>query len=192
MRIAATFLGFVALTALPALAQMGNPGGMTPGTLESAPGTPAPNQTNNTDRLFARLAAVGGLAEVDFGTLAGKKSQGDVKEFARRMVDDHSKANSQLTDLAKQAGIPLPSDLDADHTAARAKLESAEKARFDTDYMSSQVQDHIKTAQLLKWEINSGEEANLQHFASAQLPIVLDHLRIAQDLLIQLRSHAAR
>jgi putative membrane protein len=192
MRIAAILLGLVAFAARPALAQMGNPGGMTPGTLESAPGTPAPNQTNNTDRLFARLAASGGLAEVDFGTLAGKKTQGDVKDFAKRMVDDHSKANRQLMDLAKQAGIPLPNDLDADHKAARANLEKAEKAQFDADYMSSQVQDHIKTAQLLKWEINSGEDANLQHFASAQLPIVLEHLRMAQDLVIQLRTRAAR
>jgi putative membrane protein len=192
MRIAAALSGLIALSAVPAIAQMGNPGGMTPGTVESAPGTPAPGQTNNTDRLFARLAAAGGLAEVDFGTLAGKKAQGDARDFARRMVDDHSRANKQLTDLARQAGIPLPTELDPDHRAARANLDKAERAQFDTDYMSSQVLDHIKTVQLLKWEINSGQDADLQHFASAQLPIVLDHLRMAQDVLIQLRSRTAR
>jgi putative membrane protein len=174
------------------MAQMGNPGMMTPGSAESGPGTPAPGQTNDTDRLFARLAAAGGMAEIDLATLAEKKTQGGLKDFAKRMVDDHSKANRELADLAKQAGIPLPNELDQDHKAARANLEKAGKATFDGDYLSSQVQDHIKTAHLLEWEINSGQDANLQHFASAQLPIVLDHLQMAQDLQVQSRRQATK
>ena len=35
----------------------------------------------------------------------------DVKEFAKRMVDDHSKANDQLKQLAAQEGVSLPSTL---------------------------------------------------------------------------------
>jgi putative membrane protein len=43
------------LAVVPASAQFGNPGGLDPGTRESAPGVPVPGQTNVSDRLFTTL-----------------------------------------------------------------------------------------------------------------------------------------
>jgi hypothetical protein len=54
----------------PASPAPGNPGGMPPGTSQSAPGVAALRQTNQPDRAFIRAAAVGGLAEVELGRLA--------------------------------------------------------------------------------------------------------------------------
>jgi putative membrane protein len=46
-----------------------------------------------TDKEFARKAAEGGLAQVKVGQLAEEKGQSQtVKDFGKRMVDDHSKA----------------------------------------------------------------------------------------------------
>jgi putative membrane protein len=176
---------FVSMSA--ALAQVGNPGGMAPGTRDRP--AAAAQITNTADQLFVRLAGSGGLAEVDFGMLAGKSGNSDVKAFGRRMADDHSKANLRLADAAKKANLEVPKQLDAEHQAIRAKLSKAgNEARFDLDYVSNQIGDHIKTVQLLEWEINSGQNADIQHFASETLPTVLDHLRMAQDLLVKLRS----
>jgi putative membrane protein len=58
--------------------------------------------------------------------------------------------------------------------------------------MSAQVQDHIKTVQLIEWETNSGQDADIQRFASDTLPTVLAHLRMAEELLMELRVQAAR
>jgi hypothetical protein len=54
MRLLATVSIFALLAAAPALAQTGtgNPAAMAPGTPQSAPGMPAPNQPNQNDRLF--------------------------------------------------------------------------------------------------------------------------------------------
>jgi putative membrane protein len=164
-----------------AAAQMGNPAAVAPGTPQAAPGTPAPQETNNTDRLFARLAATGGKAEVDLGQLAAQKATAtSVKQFAQMMVEDHTKANAKLAELAKAASIALPAGLDPDHQAAREKLENLTGAAFDAAYILAEIEDHQKTVQLLQWEIGSGQDASLQKFAAETLPTVLRHLRHAE------------
>jgi putative membrane protein len=180
------FLAFIpaaaaVLIAAPSAAQMGNPGFFEAGTEQAAPGTPAPHETNNTDRLFARLAATGGKAEVELGQLAQQKAvDPSVKEFARMMIDDHSKANDKLAKLARAADIPLPAGLHPDQQAVREKLDKLSGADFDVAYILAQIEDHQKTVQLLQWEIGSGQDAPMQQFAAETLPIVLGHLRNAQ------------
>lgn len=195
MRVLATTLGLTALCASPLLvsplfAQIGNPAGNAPDTLMDSPGQPMPHQTNYQDRLFAQLAAAGGTAEVDFGNLAKKSGHSAIKEFASRMVDDHSAANEKLKSLAETDKIPLQQGLDDEHKQLRAKLEKLEGAAFDLAYISGQITDHQKTVQLLEWEIGSGQDADLQHFASDTLPTVLEHLRLARDIKAKLATQA--
>lgn len=181
------------ITAAPAAAQMGNPAGFAPDTRMQEPGVPADHQTNNQDRLFAQLAAAGGLAEVDLAKLAATKAaDARVKEFAQAMVDDHSDANSRLKALADAAKIPLPDTLDADHKAVRQKLDAVEGQAFDVAYIRSQIIAHQKTAQLLAWEIGSGEDAQLQQYSATTLPAVMKHLRMAQDIASALTGQASR
>jgi putative membrane protein len=177
--------------AMPAAAQLGNPGFVMPGTPQGAPGVPAPNHANTQDRLFALLLGAGGAAEVDFGRLAGSKAQSEaVKEFARRMVQDHTKSNGELASLANAAQIPLPGELDPDQKDMRAKLVSLTGAAFDLTYMQGQVIDHQKTVILLQWEIGQGQDAPMQQWASATLPVVLGHLEMAKTLLAELGAQS--
>ena len=188
-RISAIAAVLAVLLAAPASAQIGNPAGMAPGTPQSAPGVPAPHQPNQQDRLFVQEAAIGGMAEVDSGKMAEQKGQSSaVKDFGRRMVEDHSKANDRLSALAKAASVPLPGDLDPEHQTMRAELEKLSGAPFDRAYIEGQVQDHQKTVQLLEWEIGSGQDAELKQFASETLPIVLQHLQLAQSVAAQLAA----
>jgi putative membrane protein len=180
------------LAAVPAWAQFGNPGGLDPGTRESAPGVPAPGQTNVPDRLFTTLAAQGELAEVELGKVAQQKSRNDaVTAFAKRMVDDHGKSNARLAELGKLAGLPLPTEPAPDQIDMRQRLSALNGTVFDAEYLRVQVTDHQKTVQLLLWVIASGENADLQHFASGTLPDVLHHLQSAQALVSQLTGAAA-
>ncbi|WP_104826345.1 DUF4142 domain-containing protein [Rhizobium sp. NXC24] len=186
-------LAALTLLGCPALAQIGNPAGMGADTRMTEPGVPAPHQTNNQDRLFAQLAAAGGLAEVEFGKMAAAKANADaVKEFANMMVRDHSDANAKLKTLSDSAKIPLPDELDPDHAAAREKLEKLSDTAYDVAYIKMQIVDHQKAAQLLAWEISMGEDAEMQRFAAATLPVVLDHLHRAQELQAELTDAAMR
>jgi predicted outer membrane protein len=56
----------------------------------------APASAQSADQPFAREAAMGGMAELELGTLAkAKASSADVKQFEDRMVTDHRKANAR-------------------------------------------------------------------------------------------------
>jgi putative membrane protein len=193
MRYLAHGLALATLLAWPAFAQIGNPAGTEPDTRQSAPGVPAPHQTNTQDQLFAQQAAIGGMAEVALGKLAGRKAHNRaVGEFGALMVEDHGKANEKLAMLARSAGIPLPSEPDPEHKAVHTRLERLSGAQFDVAYLEAQIQDHQRSAQLLQWEINSGQDAQLQRFASEALPIVLRHLRMAQDLASRVAGQTPR
>lgn len=189
MRLHMFFIGIVALP-VSAFAQIGNPGFMAPDTRFEAPGVQAPNQTNETDRLFARLVTEGSLAEVTFGELAAERA-GDsaVGDFARRMIEDHTTANEDLAAIAGKSGIPLPEELNADHAAMLEELEGLEGADFDLAYMQGQVIEHQKTVLLLTWEITFGQDAELKRFASATLPTVMEHLEVAREIKAGLAGH---
>lgn len=170
------------ISAGPAGAQTGNPAGVAAGTPERSPGTPVPRTTNNADQLFAHEIAVGGAAEVDFGRLAEQKGGDPVKTFGRRMVEDHSKLNRELADLAKADNIALPRGLDQEHATMQDTLRKLSGADFDRAYIPGQIVEHQKAAQLLEYEIGSGQDAELKSFASRALLIVMQHLEMAQAI----------
>lgn len=67
-----------------------------------------------------------------------------------------------------------------------------EGAAYDTAYIKAQIVDHQKTAQLLIWEIGSGEDAELQRFAADTLPKVLHHLERAKAIHAEITGAAVR
>lgn len=198
MRLLATLSAAVALLAAPAWAQSakpapGNPAGMAPLTPTTESGMPAPDRLNQADRLFIRQATLGGRAEVELGKLAQEAGGSEaVKAFARRMVEDHGKANERLSDLARQSDVAAPQGLGPEHRAMHDELAKLRGADLDRAYIAGQVREHQKTAQLLEWQIGSGQDADLKGYASETLPVVLRHLRMAQGIAADLAHGAAK
>ena len=163
MRVAAIVATLIGLCALPAFAQTSNPANKAAGTRESEAGKPAPHQPNAQDRLFYFLAGVGGKSEVESARVAEKRATDPaVRDFARRMAQDHEKANRQLAQLAKATGAPMPDGLDPDHETQRVSLEALSGKAFDIGYMRQQLIEHQKTVNLLLWHMGSGQDPALQ------------------------------
>ena len=67
---------------------------------------PASATLSTEDREFVQKAASGGMAEVQAAQLAQQRGGSpQVKQFAERMVADHTQANSELRQIAKQDSI---------------------------------------------------------------------------------------
>jgi putative membrane protein len=135
------------------------------------------------DRTFIKKAAEGGLAEVELGRLAAEKGHSDeVKKFGQRMVDDHSKANDQLKQLASSKGVNVPSDLDAKDKATKDRLSKLSGAQFDRAYMNDMVRDHSKDVAEFRHESKMAKDSDVKNFASQTLPTLEDHLKEARTI----------
>lgn len=134
------------------------------------------------DRKFVEEAAQGGLAEVQFGQLAAQKAESsEVKQFGQRMVDDHSKANDQLKQVASSKGLTLPTDLKSSDKREYDKLSKMNGADFDREYMKNMVSDHKKDVKEFQKEAKSAKDADVKSFASQTLPTLQQHLQLAEQ-----------
>lgn len=135
------------------------------------------------DTKFMKAAAEGGLAEVSLGQLAAEKaSSSKVKKFGQRMVDDHSKANDELKQLASQKNVDLPQDLNAKDKATKAALDKLSGEQFDQAYMKDMVKDHKKDVSDFRRESKAAHDPDIKKFASQTLPTLEDHLKQAESI----------
>ena len=124
------------------------------------------------------------LAEVEMGRMAQNKSQSDqVKNFAQQMIDDHSKALTEVQQVAEKRGITLPTELDRAHRAKADKLGALQGDAFDRAYMAQAgVADHKKNHSMLRMAQSKARDPDVKALAARTLPIVDQHLNSAQQL----------
>jgi len=136
-----------------------------------------------SERMFIRKAAEGGKAEVELGKLAQEKAASpEVKQFGERMVNDHSKANDQLKEVAQKEGVTLPTKLDAKDAATKARLEKLSGEAFDRAYIKDMVADHTKDVREFKNEAKNGKDPDVKNFAAQTAPTLEDHLKEAKNI----------
>jgi putative membrane protein len=123
------------------------------------------------------------LAEVEMGKLGAERGQSaDVKKFAQQMVDDHTKANQELQDLAQKEGATLPTYTDKAHQAAKARIEKLSGDAFDRAFAAQMVKDHQAAVTLFRTQARSGQDPEVKAWAAKTLPTIEEHLKEAQAL----------
>lgn len=138
-------------------------------------------QTSPADRTFATKAAAGGLAEVSLGQLAIQNAGSPaVRQFGQQMVTDHTKANEELQQIAKQQDLTLPAKPEAADSATEERLRASKGNAFDVAYMRDMVQDHQKDVADFKQEATTGKDTALKAFAQKYLPVLQHHLEMAE------------
>jgi len=159
-----------------------------------ASGQSGANRTGSSaDNSFVMKAAMGGMAEVELGRLAETQASSDaVKQFGRRMVEDHSKANDELSQIATRKGITLPTSLDAKHQATKDRLSKLNGAAFDKAYMDDMVKDHHTDVADFRKESTSGQDSDVKAFAAKTLPTLEEHMRLAEQTQSSTKSSSGK
>jgi putative membrane protein len=136
-------------------------------------------QVSSADRSFATKAAAAGTAEIADAQIALKNSsRADVKDFAQRMVTDHTKAADQLKSIASNKGITLPSGESAADKKNTDALQKLNGAAFDQKYIQGQRTAHKQAVALFSTESKSGKDNDLKSFAGQTLPTLQDHQKM--------------
>ena len=141
---------------------------------------PTPIYTSDAD--FVARAASGGMLEVELGKMAAQKAtNADVKKFGQHMVDDHSKANTELKSLAGKKKWTIPTKMNAEHQTAYDRISKLTGNAFDRDYMAQMVLDHTTTVAEFEQATQKATDADLKAFASKTTPTLRMHLDMARQ-----------
>lgn len=159
----------------------GQQGGQAGGSTASGTGT---STLSRADQKIVKDMAMANLAEVEKAKLAQSKSQNEqVKNFAQKMIDDHTKALGEVQQLAQAKGVPLPTELDRKHKRATEKMSALSGDAFDRAYMNQAgVADHKKTHDLLSKAQARAKDPDVKALAARTMPVVEQHLSSAQEL----------
>ncbi len=133
------------------------------------------------DREFLVAAASGGLMEVELGKLAATNAaSASVKDFGKKMMDEHSKANKALMSLAASKNISVPTTPGEKHQEHINDLKTKKGTDFDLAYMSLMVDDHQQDVDAYEKEAANGKDAEIKAFASGKVPVLKGHLEMAK------------
>jgi putative membrane protein len=135
------------------------------------------------ERTFLREAGYADLAEVQLGQLAEQRaSSPEVKQFAERMVNDHTKNDDQLKQVAQQERVTLPDKLSPKAEATKARLEKLSGKEFDHAYMLDMVRDHTTDVAKFKAESQENVSPAVKNYVDQTLPTLESHLKEARSV----------
>ena len=144
---------------------------------------------DNADAAAMKQLAQANLNEIEGGKAAASKAQSpDVKQFAQKMVDDHTQMLNDLKSLAQQKSVSLPQSASIKDMAQMKLMERSSGAEFDRKYMEEMVKDHQKDAKEVQDLAAKTKDADFKAALQKASTKINEHLQLAQRIA---RSSAA-
>ncbi|WP_312193429.1 DUF4142 domain-containing protein, partial [Sphingobacterium sp.] len=106
--------------------------------------------------------------------------------FGDMMVNDHSKANEELTTLAQAKSITVPATLGTEQQKVKDDLSKKTGREFDKAYIDDMVEDHEKDVKLFEDASKNLKDPELKAFVDKTLPTLkahLEHSKTVRDKL---------
>jgi putative membrane protein len=136
-----------------------------------------------SDSEFVKKVSCAGMAEVKAGEIAMQKANDPkVKELAQKVIDEHTKANKELEELASRKGWTVEKAIEDKHQKEIDRLSNMSGQEFDKAFADCQVKAHEEAVKLFENESRSGQDADLKSWAAKTLPTLREHLELAKNL----------
>jgi putative membrane protein len=135
------------------------------------------------DVAFVHKAAQGGMAEVELGKQAASKgSAQEVREFGKKMVEDHTKINNKIKEFASKHQVELPTGLDAEHNKKVEAVSSLSGKAFDAAYLEKMKAMHAQDAVAFEDVLKTSKNEDLKKVVEEALPIIHSHQKHLENL----------
>lgn len=137
---------------------------------------------------FVDEASAKGVAEIETAKIALQTSiSPGVREYAQKMIDDHTKANQELANIARKKDLDVADDAELMSQAKAFILDLRDGDSFDIAYANNQVVAHENTLELFNQAALS-KDPEISAFAKKMLPKLEQHLSEARDLVRSTKS----
>jgi len=162
------------------------PSNNNPGRSPNTPagGQTSPNSLSSKDKTFVMQAGQLGMLEVQLGRLAVQRgSSAGVKQYGQEMVEEHTRANQELMQLAMQKKVELPTEMSTQNTALIDRLSGLSGKSFDTAYKQAMIDSHNQAIALFQAQSQQGQDPELKAWATQKLPNLQAHLKMVNQML---------
>jgi len=162
--------------------------GATPSAVASLP-EPARAMRGPTDANIAAILLAANNTDISYARLAPSRAQSaEVKQFAERMLVDHTGVNRLVNDVITRIGLTPEDnttslDFRDESSAKRDILRELEGRAFDTTYIANEISYHTKLlAAIDNVLLPSVRSADLRQVLTSVRPAVAAHLTHAQQV----------
>jgi len=143
-------------------------------------------QSNVQD--FLKEVSSGGLMEVELGKYAQQHAtNARIKNYGAMMVNDHSKVNDELKNIASKKNVTLPTTIEDKHSKMMSDIQKKTGVDFDKAYIKAMLDDHEKDVDKFKKQAENSADPDLKDFASKTLPILEMHQDSAKHITAALK-----
>jgi putative membrane protein len=154
-------------------------------------GTPvvrAGDKALSTEQFVAKVVDCN-VCEKDLAEKAVKSADSaDVRKYAQRLVDDHTKLNVRVGALARDLKIGVVTGLSKDHKEALLKLTTAKGKDFDRAFVRHMVKGHEEAIKMFEAQAKNATNNEVKTFATEALPTLREHLEMARKLDTQINK----
>lgn len=118
------------------------------------------------------------MEDIQLGQLAQQKATlPEVKNLAKMLTDEHSKALADLSALASRKSIAIPTSTTDKVKNAYDKLnEKAQGNDFDREYCDMMVKGHKDAIDAFERAANNAHDPDIKSWAASMLPGLRTHL----------------
>jgi len=138
---------------------------------------------------FIEEASEKNIAEIEAAKLAlDKSSNSAVRTFAQKMINDHTKANTELRGVATRKKVELADEATLVTKAKAAIMRQYDGESFDAAYANNQVTAHRDAIEFYK-DAAKSTDTEVRTFAVATLPKLQPPLQEAEALVTEIAKN---
>lgn len=157
----------------------------------SAPALAA-QQAATSDTAFLKKIAAHQQSEIQLSEWAVQRSASEqIKQFAQRMIQDHSKAMQEVSRLLSAQAPGAPAVRPDGTKQHKNPLASLSGSAFDRAYLTHQIADHKKAVSEFAAQSKTLKNPQVRQWVFATLPVLKEHLSLAKGLAAKPANRAA-
>jgi putative membrane protein len=155
---------------------------------ESNASNSSSNSLSAHDQQFLEKLAKSSEGEVENAKLIeSKTSNPQVKEFAQRMIHDHTLLDGQVKTILQKYGMSVPPAMTPEQQQLHSELEKESGQKLEQTYVQAEVKEHQQDIQMITPEAD--HEAKLEpsdptvgELAEEARPVLEQHLKLAEEV----------